>query len=170
MRVSLSNCVIVIYFYFLYFFTDRFCLMATDRSLLFCRLQKQKSNTHMSQVLDASNMQVLRIRSVQRSKPSQTCPPAFYCDRCSHWLHHTHHLPDTGAGFLQMAEANPNHILQLQLISVLHTKYPATARPSKPVKLARSRAADLWWWVIFNSDCGHHLRHRDHHHHRYCPP
>jgi len=139
---------------------DRFCLMATDRSLLFCRLQKQKSNTHMSQVLDASNMQVLRIRSVQRSKPSQTCPPACYCDRCSHWPHHARpHLPDTGAGFLQMAEANPNHILQLQLISVLHTKYPATAR-----------AADLWWWVIFNSDCGHHLRHRDHHRHRYCPP
>ena len=48
MRVSLSNCVIVIYFYFLYFFTDRFCLMATDRSLLFCRLQKQKSNTHVT--------------------------------------------------------------------------------------------------------------------------
>ena len=48
MRVSLSNCVIVIYFYFLYFFTDRFCLMATDRSLLFCRLQKQKSNTHFT--------------------------------------------------------------------------------------------------------------------------
>ena len=44
-----SNCVIVIYFYFLCFLIDRFCLMADrHRSLLFCRLQKQKSNTHFT--------------------------------------------------------------------------------------------------------------------------